>query len=1005
VPFNTIIPPPPFASTTVSGLVSTADQAFGGKKSFGDVLGLGLVATGSLPSAASYEGYIVYDSDTQTVKFSNGSVWAGMGGGGGGMVVGDPVSGAGANTVLFSDGSSNLQTGGIFWDENTGRMGINNNTPQEALSVDGNITTTGHAIFTDANVYGVSPTITALPGGGAPGATLLGNETNFVFAAASPGDSVMLPPALAGMHVTVFNITANSVDVFPDNSSPEHIDSLGNNNPYTLPAGTSVEFWSNDVLSWYTVKSANSGFTGSGTYAQIPIFDGATSFTSTPNLAWDFDSNVLGITAAPATGGLWLGSNLATLVPGSHLVQFNASATQTPLMISGGSGVIEIWKDSTPTVAVAMGLAIPGNALGSDLVFSTYSGTWIERLRMASNGNFAVSSNRIFVDFGNERVGIGTSTPSQTLDVAGIGVFLDILGLGHFNTGDLPGAAAGNRGYIAYDITTDTVKFSNGSAWANIGGGGGGITALGVIGSTPNANAATISGVTLNLEPASASFGGVVTTGTQTLAGDKTLSGVLALSGATGNTLVVDTSTLVADATNNRVGIGTATPAKTLDVAGAMQMTGDFDFTPSVDDTGHLGTDALRWNRIRGNTIVSGASLIFDSNIRQTSDGVFEIRKANNSTNVASFDTTNVRFGVGTATPSKALDVVGQGVFSDILGLPKIATASLPTAAAGNEGYLVYDDTLKTVRISNGTSWLIPGTVNAVGALGASPNANGASISGSTLTLQPASASFPGAVTTGTQSFAGTKTFGGGWASSATCTLDGGSSLLLGGGGTDSVFISQENTGSNFFFRCNIGSGAASTTVPAFRFKHVNGALDADDLIVLFQNSAADHLFKVSQVGDSSVLRLLQLGKIATGSLPAAAAGNEGSIAYDDTTNTVKFSNGSVWQNIDHSTTDYKATDSITAFAGGGQASATGLGTEVNFVTVVATNNDSVALPSAVLGRRILVFNRAEKPMDVFPRNGDGAKIDALATDAAFSVAAGTSKEFWGETSTQWVSR
>ena len=50
---------------------------------------------------------------------------------------------------------------------------------------------------------------------------------------------------------------------------------------------------------------------------------------------------------------------------------------------------------------------------------------------------------------------------------------------------------------------------------------------LSAIGSTPNANAATLTGQVLNLEPASASFGGVVTTGTQTFAGDKTLTGSL----------------------------------------------------------------------------------------------------------------------------------------------------------------------------------------------------------------------------------------------------------------------------------------------------------------------------------------------------------------------------------------------------------------------------------------------------------------------------------------------
>jgi hypothetical protein len=57
------------------------------------------------------------------------------------------------------------------------------------------------------------------------------------------------------------------------------------------------------------------------------------------------------------------------------------------------------------------------------------------------------------------------------------------------------------------------------SLGALIGGGGSGVTTMAAIGASPNANGATISGTTLNLQPASASFGGVVTTLAQTFAG------------------------------------------------------------------------------------------------------------------------------------------------------------------------------------------------------------------------------------------------------------------------------------------------------------------------------------------------------------------------------------------------------------------------------------------------------------------------------------------------------
>ena len=58
---------------------------------------------------------------------------------------------------------------------------------------------------------------------------------------------------------------------------------------------------------------------------------------------------------------------------------------------------------------------------------------------------------------------------------------------------------------------------------------------IGSIGSTPNANGMSISGQTLSLQPASATYGGVITTGTQTLAGAKTLSSLLTASAGIAN--------------------------------------------------------------------------------------------------------------------------------------------------------------------------------------------------------------------------------------------------------------------------------------------------------------------------------------------------------------------------------------------------------------------------------------------------------------------------------------
>lgn len=93
--------------------------------------------------------------------------------------------------------------------------------------------------------------------------------------------------------------------------------------------------------------------------------------------------------------------------------------------------------------------------------------------------------------------------------------------------------------------------------------------------------------------------------------------------------------------------------------------------------------------------------------------------------------------------------------------------------------------------------------------------------------------------------------------------------------------------------------------------------------------------------------------------------------------------------------------DSITAFAGGGQASATPLVAAYNRVSTVASAADSVLLPSCVsgasntfngtgntTGMEIIVTNAAAtNAMNVFPQSGQS--INALSANTAFSLVAG----------------
>jgi hypothetical protein len=73
------------------------------------------------------------------------------------------------------------------------------------------------------------------------------------------------------------------------------------------------------------------------------------------------------------------------------------------------------------------------------------------------------------------------------------------------------------------------VYMDNGSAFILIAEtDAGGVLSLAAIGSAANANGGTITGTVLNLQPADASFGGVVTTGVQSFAGAKTFIGIVA---------------------------------------------------------------------------------------------------------------------------------------------------------------------------------------------------------------------------------------------------------------------------------------------------------------------------------------------------------------------------------------------------------------------------------------------------------------------------------------------
>lgn len=83
----------------------------------------------------------------------------------------------------------------------------------------------------------------------------------------------------------------------------------------------------------------------------------------------------------------------------------------------------------------------------------------------------------------------------------------------------------------------------------------------------------------------------------------------------------------------------------------------------------------------------------------------------------------------------------------------------------------------------------------------------------------------------------------------------------------------------------------------------------------------------------------------------------------------------------------------LTAFATGGQTSATPLTKQINQVTTVANAADSVLLPPAIHGLTIKVINVGGNTLAVFPCSAaqggvtGGDAINALSQNSSFSVA------------------
>ena len=472
------------------------------------------------------------------------------------------------------------------------------------------------------------------------------------------------------------------------------------------------------------------------------------------------------------------------------------------------SGTVPVAKGGTGATTSAGARTNLGLVIGADVMSATATTTLTGDVTGSGNGSFTTTVNSIGGVSSSTIAGLPTTVNSNTLSITANTA--DLLLKAPLASPTFTGAPSAptpatndNSTKIA---TTEFVKASIIAANA-------GLSSIGNIAVTSNARGATISGTTeLILTPADATNGGILTNGSQTIAGAKTFNSDITAPNFIGNAA---TATKLASPKNIN-GVAFDGSADITIAAAASTLSGTV-----LVVNGGTGTSTIT-GLVKGNGTNAMTAAVA---------GTDYLEPTGSAANLTNFPTLNQNTTGNAATATKfaapkningvafdgSADITIAAAASTLSGTVQVVNGGTGLTTAGLTGQVL-------TTVAGGTlSWTTPTSIS-VGTISTTSNVNGASITAGVLNLAPADDTNGGVVTTGTQTFAGSKIFNnniqvnsirvGAPASGSANTMIGAYSLLYGSPGSNNTAVgtmslaSLTNTGNEGNDNTAVGTNA-----------------------------------------------------------------------------------------------------------------------------------------------------------------------------------------------------